>query len=175
MCTESVGKRDDLRVRKTKRAIKRAAAELLSEDPHKRLTVKRLVERAEINKSTFYCHYDSIQDLLDKTDREVLDVVMGGTAGLASMVREDPEGFLRSFSDLVYGEPLFRAGSRVDLRADVLSRLLSDGEVADGSAPDRYVVETVLIGLWGTAKGCDRDEFERRIPSLSAFLTRAFG
>ena len=43
----------DLRIKKTKRAIRRAFAELIKEKPMEKITVKEIAERAEINKTTF--------------------------------------------------------------------------------------------------------------------------
>ena len=62
----------DLRYRRTHNAIQRAMAELVMEiDPNK-ITVKQIADRAQINRKTFYLHYDSIESLFD----EHLDAVM---------------------------------------------------------------------------------------------------
>ena len=48
----------DIRVKKTKRAIQKAFVALLREKPIEKITVKEIAERAEINKTTFYSHYE---------------------------------------------------------------------------------------------------------------------
>lgn len=54
----------DLRIKKTKRAIRSAFAELIKEKPMEKITVKEIAERAEINKTTFYAHYETVYDLV---------------------------------------------------------------------------------------------------------------
>ena len=50
----------DIRVKKTKRAIQKAFVALLREKPVEKITVKEIAERAEINKTTFYSHYETL-------------------------------------------------------------------------------------------------------------------
>ena len=60
------GKKDgsqDLRVKKTKRAIMTAFDELLKEKKLDKISVTELAEKAEINKGTFYLHYTDIYAL----------------------------------------------------------------------------------------------------------------
>lgn len=59
---------DDLRVIKTKKAIKDAFIQLLENKPIQKITVTELSKQALINKGTFYLHYNDIYDLY----REVL-------------------------------------------------------------------------------------------------------
>ena len=53
----------DIRVKKTKRAIQKAFIALLREKPIEKITVKEIAERAEINKTTFYSHYETLDAL----------------------------------------------------------------------------------------------------------------
>ena len=54
-------------VRKSKKAIQKAFAELLSEkNDINKITVKELVERADISKSTFYSHYQDIYSVKEE-------------------------------------------------------------------------------------------------------------
>lgn len=55
----------DRRVRKTEQAIQTAFAKLLTEKSVENITVKKLCEMADINKSTFYLHYKDIYDCAD--------------------------------------------------------------------------------------------------------------
>ena len=50
----------DIRVKKTKRAIQKTFIDLLREKPIEKITVKEIAERAEINKTTFYSHYETL-------------------------------------------------------------------------------------------------------------------
>jgi AcrR family transcriptional regulator len=59
-------------VRKSKKAIQKAFAELLSEKKDiNKITVKEIVERADISKSTFYSHYEDIYSVSEEFEAEI--------------------------------------------------------------------------------------------------------
>lgn len=66
----------DLREKKTKRNIKNAFIELRSGKPLERITIKELVELAEISKATFYLHYRDIYDLSDHLQKELIQNIL---------------------------------------------------------------------------------------------------
>lgn len=57
---------EDRRIKKTEQAVQTAFAKLLSEKSVEEITVKKLCETADINKSTFYLHYRDIYDCADR-------------------------------------------------------------------------------------------------------------
>ena len=59
-------KKEDLRVIKTKRAIKQVFHELIKKKPVEKITVTEIARLAEINKGTFYLHYRDIYELYDE-------------------------------------------------------------------------------------------------------------
>ncbi|KXT68414.1 MULTISPECIES: TetR family transcriptional regulator [Streptococcus] len=61
----------DLRIKKTKLAIRQAVLGLLAEKPFKKITVAEIIHTAEINRGTFYAHYLDKYDLLEKIEMEV--------------------------------------------------------------------------------------------------------
>jgi AcrR family transcriptional regulator len=54
----------DKRVRKTKQALQGALLELMVEGGYERLTVQRILDRAQVGRATFYLHYRDKEDLL---------------------------------------------------------------------------------------------------------------
>ena len=66
----------DLRVKKTERAIRNAFYQLVQTKPVEKITVKELSELAEINKTTFYAHYETIYDLVATLEQEITDMVI---------------------------------------------------------------------------------------------------
>ena len=66
----------DLREKKTKRSIKNAFIKLRSTKPLERITIKELVESAEISKATFYLHYRDIYDLSDSLQKELIQNIL---------------------------------------------------------------------------------------------------
>lgn len=57
----------------TKRMFHESFCELLQEMPKERITVKALCERAELNRSTFYLHYETLDDLICELEQAWID------------------------------------------------------------------------------------------------------
>ena len=66
---------DNRRVRMTKRLIKDAYLELLEENPDARVSVTDICERADLNRSTFYAHYEDTRQLRREMERDILEQV----------------------------------------------------------------------------------------------------
>ena len=66
-----MAKNMDRRVRKTRAQLRQGLAELLKEKSIKEITVKELVEKVDINRSTFYLHYADIYDMMEKIENEL--------------------------------------------------------------------------------------------------------
>ena len=64
---------EDLRVIKTKRVIRGALVELMSEKGLSEITVSELSARAMINRKTFYRHYREIGDVVAELENEILE------------------------------------------------------------------------------------------------------
>jgi AcrR family transcriptional regulator len=62
----------DRRIVRTKRLIRDALTELMEEKGFEGLTVRDLTEKADINRGTFYLHYQDKYDLLEKSEAEIL-------------------------------------------------------------------------------------------------------
>ena len=61
---------------RSRKLIRTAFAELLSEKHDiDKVTVKEVVERADISKSTFYCHYEDIYGVIEEFGNEIIDLV----------------------------------------------------------------------------------------------------
>lgn len=63
----------DLRVVKTKRVIRGALVDLMSEKGLSEITVSELSARAMINRKTFYRHYREIGDVVAELENEILE------------------------------------------------------------------------------------------------------
>jgi len=56
--------KEDRRVRRTRRRLQRALAELILEKRYEKITVQNIIDRADVGRSTFYAHYLDKEDLL---------------------------------------------------------------------------------------------------------------
>lgn len=66
-------KKVDRRIAKTKKAIYRAFAQLLSEKNINDITIKDIADRADINRKTLYNYYDGIYELTGEIENKIID------------------------------------------------------------------------------------------------------
>lgn len=81
----------DRRVRYTRNMIRHSFLKLLSEKPMGKITVKEICEMADINRATFYAHYEDVYDLLDKIEEEFYMDVHNSAS---TMMKEDYTGIM---------------------------------------------------------------------------------
>lgn len=65
---------EDLRVQRTKKAIKVAFVELVNEQGFANVTIKEIAEKAIINRQTFYNYYQDKYDLTEQLNDELLAI-----------------------------------------------------------------------------------------------------
>ena len=67
----NVQKRENRRVRYTRMALRESLLALLQQYPISRITVSRICEQADVNRSTFYLYYQDAFDLLRQIEDEL--------------------------------------------------------------------------------------------------------
>lgn len=67
---------EDKRIQKTKAAIKDAFESLVEDVEFEKITVSAIAGRANINRKTFYLHYDSVEDLLNSIAEDYSQIAM---------------------------------------------------------------------------------------------------
>lgn len=78
----------DRRVLRTKAAIREAFLSLLQKKNAEEITVTELAREANIERKTFYLHYNNIGDIIDEIETVVIDMIAEGTQGLSVNSRE---------------------------------------------------------------------------------------
>lgn len=86
---------------RSRRLIRGAFLELLEEKPFEKITVTDIVNRADINRSTFYAHYTDVMALVE----EILDEVTQRPLSLISEldfqnIFQDPTPFVRGLMEI---------------------------------------------------------------------------
>ena len=75
----------DLRVVRTQKHLRRALYDLLAEQDVQEITVKRLTERAEVSRGTFYLYFDSIQSMIDAYNYELYEAFHKNVVNILDM------------------------------------------------------------------------------------------
>lgn len=96
-------KKTDLRVIKTREAIRRVFEEMICEMDYEDITVKELTERAKINRKTFYLHYETIDDLLHELQNEIAEQFIAQEVSYYSM--QDIRDVIRFFFEYCASMP----------------------------------------------------------------------
>lgn len=96
--------------RRTRALVEGAFLELMKEKPYTKISVREITEKADINRSTFYLHYQDIYDLLDQVEAGVTDSV---AEAIRQIRREDyvpgkHPFHVQVFQELMKHEEIFR-------------------------------------------------------------------
>jgi AcrR family transcriptional regulator len=65
----------DRKTRYTRKALADSLVELMKDKPFAKITFRELCEKADINRTTFYAHYQDQYDLLKQIEEETLDSI----------------------------------------------------------------------------------------------------
>lgn len=71
----TINKKEDRRVRYTKKAIKDSFLELFETKPLEKISVTEICNNADINRGTFYSHYSDPYDLKKALEEEFLETI----------------------------------------------------------------------------------------------------
>lgn len=85
----------DIRIEKTRAAIKEAFLSLRTEKPLEKITIKELCRLAQINKSTFYSHYDDIYDLANAIEVETISFILNDISQSEEYSTDNPDILVR--------------------------------------------------------------------------------
>lgn len=66
----------DRRILKTRNAIHESFAELIQEMPYSKITVTKLAQNANIDRRTFYLHYENIDDVAKDMQQIAVDMIV---------------------------------------------------------------------------------------------------
>ena len=184
-------KQDDLRILKTKRAIKNAFFDLVNEKTFEKVAISDIADKAMINRATFYLHYQDKYDLLNYLENEVLNdiekislmvtrkyiltctkqgLVFPHVTKLLSYVEDNPKFFNLVANDSI-GLPFYnKIGEKISKKIfDVLPELKSDQTLWQYMQNCVISAYSSIINQW--IKN-DRKESKEEIALLITKLTK---
>lgn len=165
----TVEKREDKRVTRTRRMLRQALVNLMREKPVSSITVKELCEACEINRGTFYAHYNDVSSLLDSIEEELFEKLQQmlteiSTREMLTEGRVSPAiitlfEFLRENEDICRmllcdnGDPAFVERVRTFVRTEVISEwrqlfAYDDGEVQEYTLAFLVAGSIGLVQRW---------------------------
>ena len=156
------------RVRMTKKMIRDAYVELLETNPDKRLSITDICKRADINRSTFYMHYEDVNQLVGEVEDEILNQIpypekgIDGTAqkeqylellkGTFDYIRENKKTFIVLMSQLDTNDFKLKLISSVTERCKALP-ICSDNLLS------KYAYMYCINGVVGLLREWISDDF----------------
>ena len=96
-CLTEENMKTDRRVKYTQKVLKESLLEILKERPIERVTVKEICDRADINRSTFYVHYGSPQELFDSIKLDLFHEIKEKKRDYS-----DIKSYMNEICDIIY-------------------------------------------------------------------------
>lgn len=142
--------------RKTRILIKETFASLMQEKKDlSKITVKELVERADITRSSFYTHYDNIYDVAGDIQNETMEVLLKNTENLVTFedfgnCLDEITSYLKEHENIY---SMILSSSEAILYADRLVHLISkkiDGVFAHFKEKDEQAELKIIFYTYGS-------------------------
>ena len=140
--------KEDLRIRRTKESIRKAFNEMICEMDYEQISIKELTGRANINRKTFYLHYDSLDDLLRELQNELAQAFIKRTEGLERP--RDLDKITREF--FLYNEELGRLGERLTCSGSyhyisrrITNDIMEQAWKNDKNSPDNPYIQNIYM------------------------------
>lgn len=106
---------EDRRVRKTKQAIKYAFIQLLKVKDLEKITIQDITTLADINRGTFYLHYEDKYILLSDMEDEYASALTDDMQLFKDMIKElNVEDFAKVFAEKVLKNIMFHIKSNIE-------------------------------------------------------------
>ena len=131
-------KKENIRTQKTCALIRKTFREMLIEMDYNQISIKKLTERADINRRTFYLHYGSIDELLNELIDEIADGYIKMTNSLNGYY--DQREIARAFL-------LYFVHSRMNFMKRSSATLISNISVTGSTAGSAILTRGILMIL----------------------------
>lgn len=147
---------------RSRKLIKAALADLLQEKPLDKITVTDVVNRAEINRGTFYAHYTDIPDVIHQMVEETFCRIRDVLSVEYSSLEEVPGILLRQIQSIIEEDQVFFRKVMVSHASKQLSDQLCS------------VVLDYLLEHERESPGGSHEDFERKIRFCAGGVIRLY-
>lgn len=152
--TNENNKKIDRRKKYTQMVLKQSFIELLKQKPIAKITVKEVCERADINRSTFYAHYEDLYHLLEQIEKEMIQEMVHYLSLLSEQSTEKSMHILEKIMEYIAANK------------DVCAALLSENSHSSFEQKVREVAHRFLSDTWLNVP----NEQDTIIDYISAFV-----
>jgi len=176
----SIGKREDRRIRKTKKALREGLAELLSKKSIQSITVKELTDKVDIHRSTFYANFKDVYDLCshmeDTIIQEISDIISVDCSFDPNIIFKDVLDYIndnRPISRLFFGGNIsasFFERLTVLFKDACMDCLRGEYDIANASEEMNYYAQFYFSGSFGVIGMWASGGFEYPVEKLVAML-----
>ena len=177
----------DRRILKTRAAIQTAFRRLVTEQGLNKVTVSSLAREANIDRKTFYLHYESIDDLLDNEIEQLMTRVVG-CIDVGRLLEAPRAQIRRAFDEVnaIISEDLelyrYVAGNlsidfTIDRIARAVARLVQKHPVQTAAANGErviYLVRFFLVGAVSVYGSWLRSDHRIPLSQIADLVTDAF-
>lgn len=181
----------DRRIIRTKRMIRDALTELLEEKSFEEITVKDLTKVADINRGTFYLHYDSKYDLLEKSGNEILEEMkesmkkISTSSIIQSQLKNEPVPFLVNLFETLQqnahfmkvilgskGDPIFQVKVKKFMKDNFLEKAMHNSKGENLLVPIEHLMAYVSSAHLGVIQQWLEDDAKESPREMALILSK---
>ena len=149
-----MNKKDNKRAQDSKQRLKRAVCNLLKEVGHEKITIKSLCKEAGVNRTTFYAHFDDIEDLLYEICEEYIvgcfKIFMNTEVSYRIRIKNAVE-LIRD--DMEFFAYVFRNVHNLELKVlNMVEILYTDNDYLAGAEKAKLSLAFIISGFVGVGK-----------------------
>lgn len=161
-----------------------AYTQLLCENPQKKITITSIVKKAGLNRSTFYAHFDSPEDVHKLLEQNIVDELMANIDEMdINGIIADPSPLLNIVSKRIsehreYAELLFEVNGTAhwleNVKEEVIKRFISVAQSEGVPANDTLIINIRFFvgGYIALCRDCLMKKIDIPIESLTAPLAK---
>ncbi len=137
----------------TKKLFASALIELMQVKPYHKITVKEICDQADLNRTTFYLHYNDISELFNEIVKEVEEELSQYVP--PTETEQDRLTFMRKYLEYVKKNPVIykilmssdqNGGSKTRILTDILNYRKEDLPFFGSETNNKYIYSFILNG-----------------------------